>query len=214
MKPKIIGILGGTFDPIHYGHCRIAMECMQAFNMDHIRFVPCKNPVHRVEPEALAEHRLQMVKLATVNEPKFIVDDIEFRLGGPSYMHTTLINLRETFPENTYFCLILGMDAFSQLHNWFRWHELLDLTHIVIASRPNMPPPSNQEVLETMNQRMIRKPDELTSQRTGLFANLPVTRLDISARNIRSQISRGLGAKYLCPDIVLDYIDEKGLYRI
>ena len=130
-----IGIFGGTFDPIHYGHLRTAFELLQALRLTEVRFMPAGNPPHRESPVANAEVRLQMVMAATEGQHGFLVDDREIRREGPSYSVDTLATLRAEHPDRS-LCLIVGMDAFLGLPKWYQWREILQLSHVVVAHRP------------------------------------------------------------------------------
>ena len=133
MQP--IGIFGGTFDPIHFGHLRPAFELSQALKLAEVRFLPAGNPPHRQATLASAEVRLAMVKAAVAGEKRFVVDDREVRRVGASYSVDTLTELRAEFPDRS-LCLMLGMDAFLGLPNWHRWRDILDLAHVVVWRRP------------------------------------------------------------------------------
>jgi len=130
-----MGIFGGTFDPIHYGHLRSAFEMLQALRFDEVRFIPCGDPPHRGVTFADAELRFRMVDVAIAGQDGFVSDDRELRRDGLSYSIDTLISLREEFPERS-LGLIVGMDAFLGLPQWYRWDEILDFAHIVVAHRP------------------------------------------------------------------------------
>ena len=134
MKP--IGIFGGTFDPIHYGHLRTAFELLQTLDFEAVRFVPCGDPPHRGVTFASAALRLEMVRAATRDEPRFVVDDRELRREGPSYSIDTLMSLREEFPDRS-LCLITGMDAFLGLPTWHRSDEILDFAHMWLHTGPD-----------------------------------------------------------------------------
>ena len=118
-----IGLFGGTFDPIHYGHLRTAFELWQALGLAEVRFMPTGSPPHRDQTHATAEHRLAMVRAAVAGQPAFVVDDREVRRSGVSYSVDTLTELRAEYPDRS-LCLLLGMDAFLGLPNWHRWREL------------------------------------------------------------------------------------------
>ena len=130
MQP--IGLFGGTFDPLHYGHLRTAFELWQALKLSEVRFMPTGSPPHREQPHAPAQLRLEMVKAAVADQPAFVVDDREVRRTGVSYSVDTLTEVRAEYPQRS-LCLLLGMDAFLGLPNWHRWRELLDLAHIIVA---------------------------------------------------------------------------------
>ena len=131
---KPIGILGGTFDPVHYGHLRTALELFQILNLAEIRFMPCQIPVHKDEVHADPKHRLAMLELALAGTPEFKVDHRELQRSTPSYMIETLISLRKEYPD-TPLALIMGSDAFINLATWNSWQELTDYAHIVVAIR-------------------------------------------------------------------------------
>ena len=139
MRP--VGVFGGTFDPIHYGHLRTAFELLQALRLAEVRFIPCSDPPHRGKTYASAAERLRMVALAIDGQEGFVADDRELARGGPSYSIDTLLTLREEFPQRS-LGLILGMDAFLGLHTWYRWDEILDVAHIVVAHRPGFKAPA------------------------------------------------------------------------
>ena len=130
-----MGVFGGTFDPIHYGHLRTAFEMLQALRFDEVRFMPCGNPPHRDTPHADPALRLEMVRVATAGQHGFVVDDRELQREGPSYSVDTLSQLRTEFPLRP-MGLIIGMDAFLGLPKWYHWREILQLAHIVVAHRP------------------------------------------------------------------------------
>ena len=147
-----IGVLGGTFDPIHYGHLRTAFELWQALKLAEVRFLPTGNPPHRERTLADAALRVEMVRAAVADQPPFVVDDREVRRAGASYTVDTLTELRSENPERS-LCLLLGMDAFLGLPNWHRWRELFDLAHVVVAHRPGWKAPLHGPLGELMVDR-------------------------------------------------------------
>ena len=145
-----MGVFGGTFDPIHYGHLRTAFELMEAVHLSEVRFLPAGTPPHRETPEASAQERLAMVAAAIGGQPGFIVDDRELRREGPSYSVDTLLDLRAEFAHRS-ICLIVGMDAFLGLPQWYHWREILQLAHVVVAHRPGWRAPdmgSRERILD------------------------------------------------------------------
>ena len=138
-----IGVLGGTFDPIHYGHLRPALELLEALALAEVRFIPCRLPAHRGAPAITPEQRLELVRLATADQPGFVADDRELRRPGRSYMVDTLASLRQDLGE-TPLCLILGGDAFAALHTWRRWEDLSKLAHFIVMQRPGAAQPLPQ----------------------------------------------------------------------
>jgi nicotinate-nucleotide adenylyltransferase len=209
MKP--IGIFGGTFDPIHYGHLRTAFELLQTLHFEEVRFIPCGDPPHRGVTFAPATLRLDMVRLATRNEPGFIVDDRELRREGPSYSVDTLDSLRKEFPGRS-LCLITGMDAFLGLPTWHRWDEILDFAHIIVAHRPGWLAPAEGALGELLAERRTGNQKDLHDKRKGSIYVHAVTQLEIASTEIRSLVAGGYDPRYLMPDSVRDAIIESSCY--
>ncbi|QBQ53330.1 nicotinate-nucleotide adenylyltransferase [Nitrosococcus wardiae] len=206
-----IGIFGGTFDPVHFGHLRPALELLEQLPLTEIRFIPCRHPPHRQAPMASPGQRLAMLELAIAEEPRFTVDDRELARSGPSYMVDTLASLRAE-QGNGPLCLILGTDAFRGLPQWHRWAELMELAHLLVMKRPGEPLPQEGELKHFLESRCIYDPAQLAQQPRGLIFPLEVTQLAISATRIRSLIGAGRSARYLLPDAVWDDIRKKRLY--
>lgn len=209
MKP--IGIFGGTFDPIHYGHLRTAIELQQILDLSEIRFVPCQTPVHKETVFASAEHRLNMLKLALQSTPDFVVDPREVYRDTPSYMIETLQSLKQEFPD-TPLLLIMGSDAFSQLPTWHEWQSLIDYCHLLVVLRPGYRLELDTEMQNYYDKHKLMDASELEERQSGGIYVQTVTALDISATMIRTQIGAKLSPKFLLPDRVLDYIVEQNLY--
>lgn len=210
---KPIGILGGTFDPIHFAHLRIAWEMLERLKLDHVRLIPCHTPPHRQAPIASPADRLAMLEYATESTDAFVVDDREIKRGGPSYMVDTLRSLREDYP-NEPLCLLLGMDAFAQLTSWHEWEALITLAHLVISARPTYQPPVDPKFDTLLAAHQVEQVQTLHEHPAGklLFVE-GITQLGISATQIRAQIACAHDAKFLSPEKVLKYIHEKQLYR-
>ena len=206
-----IGIFGGTFDPIHYGHLRTAFEMLQALRFGELRFVPSGDPPHRGETYAPASLRLEMVRAATANEPSFVVDDCEVRRQGPSYTVDTLAAIRQEQPDAP-MGLILGMDAFLGLTNWHRWNEILDYAHIVVAHRPGWRAPDIGPLGELISGHGTHRIDDLHQQRDNLIYIHAVTQLEISSTEIRDLVGAGRDPRFLMPDVVRDIITESKCY--
>jgi len=209
MRP--IGVFGGTFDPIHYGHLRTAFELLQMLHFAEVRFVPCGDPPHRGATFASAALRLEMVQLATKNEPNFVVDDRELQREGPSYSVDTLASIRTEFPDRSV-CLITGMDAFLGLPAWHRWDEILDFAHIVVAHRPGWQVPGDGALGALLGERRTRRADDLHERPQGNIYVHEVTQLEIASTDIRSLVSQGYDPRYLMPDSVRDVIVESSCY--
>lgn len=210
----MIGIYGGTFDPIHSGHLRVALEACETLNLSELRFIPCQTPPHREMPGASAAQRLRLLQAALHNAPSpFVIDTRELNRPGPSYMVDTLRTIRHEVGDETPVALILGMDAFRGLSAWHCWRELPDLAHIVVMSRPGFKLDWPRQQEEILRHRVANSVDELHRNPSGRIAFTEVTLLDISASRIRRILGQGLSARYLTPDPVLDLIGRMGLYR-
>lgn len=208
----MIGLLGGTFDPIHYGHLRTALEIREALGLDEVRFLPCGVPPHRGIPGADAESRADLVGLALADTPGFLLDTRELKRAGPSYTHDTLCSLREERGYEESFCLILGADAFKGLPKWHRAAELLDLTHMIIAHRPGEMTPMPESMASLLEDRVTDRKADLLAAPGGRVMWFNVTQLDISATGIREQFRLGKNPRFLMPDCVIDAIHFRGLY--
>lgn len=207
-----MGVFGGTFDPIHFGHLRTAFEMLQALRFDEVRFMPCGNPPHRGEPFADAELRLAMVRAATEGQAGFVVDDRELLRDGPSYSVDTLSALRSEFPLRP-LALIIGMDAFLNLTKWHQWREILQLAHIVVAHRPGWRAPDMGPLGTLLADRGTHRIGDLHQARSGHIYIHDVTQLEISSTEIRELIAAGRDPRFLMPDAVRAVIEKSGCYR-
>jgi len=208
----MIAIIGGTFDPIHFGHLRPALEIAEQFQLSQLRFIPSARPPHRWQPVAGAEHRLNMVKLAIADTDGFIVDDREYQREGSSYTVDTLRSLRADLQAeqiNAPILMILGQDAFHSFTEWREWRKILDLAHIVVSSRPGY----QHQHAPWIKGRVRNEKSELHSEQAGAIYFCEVTQLDISATSIRKQIFEGKSSRYLLPKSVEDYINKHQLYK-
>lgn len=211
---KLIGVLGGTFDPIHFGHLRMAQELCDALGLDKVRFIPAANPPHRNQPATSATHRAAMISLAITSNPKFSLDERELKRNGPSYTIDTLQSLRDEVGKDASICLLLGSDAFCKFDTWHRWDETLNLSHIALVERPMtstrdpLPP-----ILQTLLQdHYTENAEDFASAPVGLITMQHITALDISATHIRDKLKQGVSPRYLLPDVVIDYIHAHQLY--
>jgi nicotinate-nucleotide adenylyltransferase len=212
-----IGILGGTFDPIHYGHLRLALEAAETLRLDAVRLLPSGTPPHRSAPEVTAEHRLAMVRLAAEGNPRFEVDQREVRREGPGFMVDTLAGMREELGATQPLVLVLGADAFLEFATWRRWHELFGLAHVAVAHRPGFPAERwaermPQPLAREYTARLMQQPLSVHLAPAGGIVIVPFTALDISATAIRAMLREGRSARYLLPEAVLDYIQTHRLY--
>lgn len=205
---KFIGINGGTFDPIHFGHLRPALEVMQQLNLQQVHFIPCYQPVHKGSPQVSVEQRCAMIEMAIRNQPKFVLNDVEINKGGSSYTVETLEILKQQFPYDS-LVLMMGTDAFAKFHTWHRWQDIIQLANIVIMHRPGEPVPLD------CTSGLIYQKHQVTkfTQAHGQMLDLDVIQLDISSTYIREQISNGKSAEYLLQPCVMEYIKEQGLYQ-
>jgi len=210
------GILGGTFDPIHYGHLRLAQELAEGLNLIGVRFIPSGRPWHRGAPEATPEQRLEMTRMGVAGNPLFMVDEREVRKGAPGYTVESLTELRRESGSEQPLCLLLGADAFLGLPTWHCWRELFGLAHIAVAQRPGFSLLAQQmdEILRAeIEPRMTGDPKDLQQTPAGRVIACNMTPLDISATRIRAAIKTGQSPRYLLPDVVLDYIQAHNLYN-
>jgi len=202
-----IAVLGGTFDPIHLGHLRSALEIYQALAIDELRFIPCRMPVHKQQVSASTKDRVAMLKLAIAGQKGFLLDEREIQRDSASYMHTTLQSLREENPAAS-LMLIVGADAFVFFHTWHRYAEILDLAHLVVIERANIVQPYSNELRELVAQRATNNKDTLEERVAGNIFFTKTTSLDISATMIRALIANQQSPRYL-----LQYIQENDLYK-
>ncbi|MBL1321256.1 MAG: nicotinate-nucleotide adenylyltransferase [Methylophaga sp.] len=205
-----IGILGGTFDPVHFGHLRPALDVADQLGLDRIHLIPSARPPHRGEPQATPEQRLTMLQLAVKNNPQFVVDDRELHREGNSYTIDTLLSLRQEFPNSPLY-LMVGTDAFSYIQTWHRWQELLDLAHIVVMQRPDETLTMSDEMTSWYRQHLAI--NGAPTQLAGKIWRVNVTQLAISATEIRTKIAQGSNPQYLLPDAVIQLISMLGLYK-
>jgi nicotinate-nucleotide adenylyltransferase len=206
-----IGLFGGTFDPIHYGHLRTAFELWQLLGLEQVRFLPTGNPPHRESSLAPAELRLQMVRAAIAGQSSFVADDREMRRSGMSYTVDTLLDLRREYPDRS-LCLLLGMDAFLGVPHWHRWREIFDLAHVVVAHRPGWKAPITGPLGEVMVDRGTGSIRELHLRSAGRIFVHAVTQLEISSTDLRALILGQRDLRYLVPDAVRDLIVSSGCY--
>lgn len=207
----MIGILGGTFDPVHFGHLRPALEIQQALGLDEVRLVPSHLPPHRSQPHASPQQRLAMLSAAVAGDPAFTVDGREYEREGPSYTLDTLQSLRAEL-AGTGICLLLGMDAFREFASWHRWREITDYSHIVVMTRQGVLPPERGELADFISLHRVADVATLKSRASGLLLFHGVSQLEISGTQIRTLLAGGQRADYLLPESVLQLIRSEGLY--
>lgn len=206
-----VGILGGTFDPVHFGHLRAAVEVREKLGLGEVRMLPSANPPHRAEPAASAEHRFEMLQRATSCQDFLVPDDCEMRRTGPSWMVDTLSEFREQSPHAS-LVLIIGQDAANGLHRWHRWECLFALAHIAVMRRPGAASDYHGELQEQMRKRRVDDPASLTRSPAGSVIPVEITQLEISSTDIREKAEAGRSLLYLTPLPVIEYIRQHGLY--
>jgi nicotinate-nucleotide adenylyltransferase len=211
MSPGPIGILGGTFDPVHHGHLRSAIEVREQLGLSEVRLVPAARPPHRDAPSASAAHRLAMLELALAGSHGLRADDREIRREGPSWMVDTLASFRAEAPGRPLF-LIIGQDAANGLDGWHRWRELFGFAHLAIMRRPDARADYGTELATEVTRREARHAADLLGRPAGGCITLPVTALDISATAIRRLVAAGRSPAFLTPDPVVAYMRREGLY--
>ena len=212
---QCIGLLGGTFNPIHFGHLRMAQELAEALNLTEVRFIPSANPPHKNQPSVSAKERAAMVQLAVADNPLFKLDTRELNRDGASYTIDTLISLREELGNNVALCLVMGSDAFAKLDSWHRWQELLKYCHIILVQRPNKLAQTKlpDDLTALLHDNYTENIDDLAQKSAGYIHMQATTAQDISATNIRKRLAIGKSVKYLAPDNVLAYIQQQHLYK-
>lgn len=212
--PAPVGILGGTFDPIHVGHLRLALEAAESCALAEVRLIPAGTPPHRAPPLASPRQRLEMARLAAAGCPGLVVDEREAFKTTRCYTVETLVDLRAALGDAVPLCLILGMDQFLDLTTWHRWRELFALAHLIVTWRPGIGGDRKPEgpLAEEHAARFRDDPRVLRESPAGAIVSISITALDISASAIRVRLAAGRNARYLLPDAVLDYIQANSLY--
>lgn len=215
-KIPAIGILGGTFNPIHFGHLRMAQELADALALTQVRFIPAANPPHKDTPTISAQQRAEMVKLALADNHRFILDERELLRTGASYTIDTLQSLRNELGATASISLFMGSDAFSKFDTWHRWQEIIHLCHIALVQRPQLRSQDTvlSKPLETfLHNHYSENPDDIHDLPAGIVTMRQVTALDISSTAIRLALKSNQSVRYLMPGNVIDYIKSNHLYR-
>ena len=213
----LVGIFGGTFDPIHYGHLRVAEEIVETVGLQKMYFVPAGMPRLRYSPVASSQHRVEIVRLAIQKNPDFVLDEREINRGGVSYSIDTVREFKQEFGEEIRLCFVLGADAFINLPEWNNWKELFNLCHFIVSTRPGYTLTLIKELLskelrEECSQRWVSNTESLKKNASGLIFIASTTMLDISATSIRAHIAVGRSVRHLVPSVTVNYISENKLY--
>ncbi|MBJ6138389.1 nicotinate-nucleotide adenylyltransferase [Marinobacter litoralis] len=205
-------IYGGTFDPIHHGHLRLALEVADALRVERVDLVPCHIPPHRGSTGATSAQRLEMIRLAVEGESRLRVDDRELQRAGASYTADTLRQLRQELGPKRPLVMVVGTDAFASFDQWREWQEIPELAHIIVVRRPGSTLPEASLAKGLLEARRAERPEDLWQTPAGRILSFDAPLLDISATGIRERISGGHSPRYLLPDSVLQRIHEQGLY--
>jgi nicotinate-nucleotide adenylyltransferase len=209
-----IAMLGGTFDPVHIGHLRSAVELGEALALDAVHMIPVHVPPHRTAPGISAEHRLAMLEAGIGDTPGLVADDREVRRSGHSYSVDTLASLREAWGEQARLVMAVGHDAFLGLPDWHQYERLLSLAHIVVIDRPDHEEPLKPALASLIEGREVATVESLMTAPAGHLLRLRLpSRMAIAATEVRRRLQQGLSVRYLIPESVERYIETHGLYR-
>jgi nicotinate-nucleotide adenylyltransferase len=212
----MIGILGGTFDPIHLGHLHIASQVMTRLGLQQLQFMPCAQPVHRDGPRASAAQRCSMIELAIEEQPAFVLNTLEVERGGPSYSIDSLREIRRQNrrlqdtqrQDRQSLVLILGADAFNGFANWKSPEQILEIAHLVVCGRPGF------EIDNAIfGDHRVETCGEIASSHAGGILALTVDAIDCSSSGVRTALEMGNTPRQYLTTKVADYIDEHNLYR-
>jgi nicotinate-nucleotide adenylyltransferase len=209
---KSIGILGGTFDPVHNGHVQLAQKVREHFHFDEVGLLPCNIPAHKPQPIASAQQRADMVALAVQNQPGLVLDDREIHRPGPSYMVDTLRSIREEVGTDYAVSLVLGMDAFLSLPTWHKWQEVIAMSHLVVMARVMWGKPVTGVLADLVEHRGTKEVNDLSSTSAGRVCFYADSVMNVSASEIRRKIREQRTVRDLLPEPVWDYIRTHGLY--
>lgn len=205
-------IYGGTFDPIHHGHLRLAIELCDRLEVERVSLVPCYIPPHRSDTGASASQRLKLMELAMQGEPRLYIDDRELRRAGASYTAHTLRQLREELGPDQPLVMVVGTDAFAGFDRWREWERIPELAHIVVVRRPGPALDPENTPARLLARRRVEDVGSLRSTPAGCILELDPPLLDISATGIRERIAAGRSPRYLTPDSVWEEIRHQRLY--
>lgn len=208
-----VGVFGGTFDPVHYGHLRSALELVEGLGLRELRLMPCAVPPHRDAPGCSAQDRAAMVALAVAGEPSLRCDTRELDRPGVSYTIDSLAELRAELGGGHSLCMVMGCDALLGITGWRRWEELLDVAHIAVMARPGWTFPTEGEVARWLDRHRSDDIGVLRSAPAGSVLVQELRPLAISSTEIRQLLAEGRSPRFLLPGPVLDYIQEHHLYQ-
>jgi nicotinate-nucleotide adenylyltransferase len=214
-KKTVIGLSGGTFDPIHFGHLRMAQELAENLKLSAVRFIPAAQPPHKCAPEVSAEHRVAMVRLGIEGNALFSCDDRELYREGASYTIDTLLSLRDELGPDVSLVLLIGSDAFTKFDTWHRWQEIIALCHIALVQRPMdmKQEPLSEALQHFLQSHYTEHAEDLHTHPAGFVMMQTITALDISSTAIRSTLKLQNSARYLLPDSIIEFIRTYHLYK-
>jgi len=207
--PQRIGLFGGTFDPVHLGHLRTAIELAEGYSLNRLHLLPNHRPAHRDQPTATTAQRIEMLEIATQNLSQLIVDPREAMRDTASYTVDTLINVKQEYPDTT-LIFFMGQDAFSAFDTWHRWHEILELANLVVIDRPDAE--LGDWASSLMAEQAAKVGHRIVDSVTGVIERHSVTQLAISATDIRQRIANGQSIDFLVSERVKQYIVKHRLY--
>lgn len=208
----MIGIFGGTFDPVHNGHLQTVLHVQQHLGLEKVHLIPLGQAVHRQQPEASSEQRLQMLQAATENHPELIIDDREIRREGGSYTYHTLRSIKAEHPQQT-LCLITGSDAFSHFAGWYMPEQILQMAHLIVMRRPDEQVIPNASLQQILDKHLTDNIDSLQQNRQGRIIFLDVPQIPISSTLIRENLAADKSIDNLLPLSVQTLIADWQLYR-
>lgn len=200
-----VGVMGGTFDPIHHGHLRVALDALELLGLSQVRLIPLAGAVHRAAPHAPADLRMAMLEAAVAGRRDLLADDCELRRGGASYTVDTLTALQRRMPGRP-LCLLMGSDAFAGFPDWHQPERILQLANLAVLQRPG------QQSIRTAPWLESCRVARLDHARPGQVVECRVSQLEIAASDIRARLAAGRSADFLLPDPVLRLIRRHGLY--
>jgi len=203
---RLLGVLGGTFDPVHIGHLRTVMDLQQALNLTEIHLIPNYRPPHRTKPTLTAEQRFDLLEKALMDVPGLVADDREIIRRGASYMVDTLRDLKRQFPQR-HLCLIIGTDAYNGFCDWHDWQGILQLAHILVMKRAGVDTAENPE----LDRLITTDADSLLQVEYGLVYLQQVSQLDVSSTRIREMIMNQQRIQFLVPEVIR--LDLENLYK-
>ena len=204
MAKQRIGLLGGTFDPIHLGHLLLAVHSYEELDLDRVIFIPARLPPHKAQPVVGPDDRLQMVRLAVGTDDRFLVCDCELTRAEPSYTIDTVRQFQQSLGTNTYLSWLIGSDMLVDLPTWHEVNELVDMVDIIVVSRAGQPQPNFSSLRPILTIEQIN--------RIRAHA-IEVPLIDISSTMVRERIAQGLSVRYFLPEPVAGFISDRNLYR-